>query len=167
MIKSERAYPDGTFGVIYADPPWTYRDLGHTRRIDRQYPIMLTTEIAALPVSAIALPDSVLFLWITAPLLPDGLQVLDAWGFTYRSHMVWDKKVFGLGHYARIQHELLLIGIKGRPGPVADHNIPSVIRAKRGKHSVKPVEAYVAIERMYPALSKIELFARHQRASWQ
>jgi MT-A70 len=66
----------GRFGVILCDPPWSYRDLGHTRRIDRQYSIMRTADIAALPVSDMALPDSVLFLWTTVPLLPDGLEVM-------------------------------------------------------------------------------------------
>jgi N6-adenosine-specific RNA methylase IME4 len=158
----------GKFGLIYADPPWSYRDLGHTRRIDRQYSTMCTGNVAALPVADVSLPDAVLFLWVTAPLLPDGLEVLNTWGFKYCSNMVWDKEIFGMGHYARIQHEHLLIGRKGRPGIAAEgaRNIPSVIRARRGKHSAKPVEAYEIIERMYPALSKIELFARARRPGW-
>jgi N6-adenosine-specific RNA methylase IME4 len=158
----------GRFGVILCDPPWSYRDLGHTRRIDRQYSIMRTADIAALPVADIALPDSVLFLWATAPLLPDGLEVMKAWGFKYKSGAVWDKEIFGCGHYFRIQHEHLLIGTKGRPGIAANgaRNIPSIIRSCRGKHSVKPAEVYVAIERMYPSLPKIELFARNRREGW-
>ena len=76
------------FGVIYADPPWSYRDLGHTRRIDRQYPILSARDIAALPVQDIALPDAVLFLWIPVPLLPDGLTVMKAWRFDYKSNLV-------------------------------------------------------------------------------
>ena len=71
-----------------------------------------------------------------------------------------------MGHYTRIQHELLLVGTKGRPGIAAVHNLRSVIRVKRTGHSVKPVEAYEYIERMYPALSKIELFARNRRDGW-
>ena len=78
----------GRFGLIYADPPWPYRDLGHSRRIDRQYPIMSVRDIAALRVRDIALPDSVLFLWIPVPLLPDGLTVMKAWGFDYKSNLV-------------------------------------------------------------------------------
>ena len=78
----------GRFGLIYADPPWSYRDLGHTRRIDRQYPILSVRDIAALPVQDIALPDAVLFLWIPVPLLPDGLTVMKAWRFDYKSNLV-------------------------------------------------------------------------------
>ena len=154
------------YGVILADPPWSYRDLGHSRRIDKQYAVMSLDEILRLSVANIALPDSVLFLWTTAPLLPDGLDVMRAWGFKYKSNVVWDKEIFGMGHYARIQHEHLLIGTRGKPPPVADHSIPSVIRARRGKHSVKPVQAYELIERLYPTLTKMELFARNSRAGW-
>jgi N6-adenosine-specific RNA methylase IME4 len=74
----------GQCGVISADPPWSYRDLGHTRRIDRQYSIMRAADIAALPVRQISLPDCMLFLWV--PLLVDGLEVLNAWGFEYKSN---------------------------------------------------------------------------------
>ena len=109
---------------------------------------MSTAAIAALPVSEIALPDSVLFLWTTAPLLPDGLEVMKAWGFEYKSNVVWDKELIGMGHYARIQHEHLLIGVRGKPGRVADHSIPSVIRSRRGRHSAKPAAAYEIIERL-------------------
>jgi N6-adenosine-specific RNA methylase IME4 len=156
----------GRFGVVYADPPWSYRDLGHTRRIDHQYPILSVRDIAALPVQHITMPDAVLFLWVTAPLLPDGLTVMNAWGFEYKSNIVWDKEVFGMGHYARIQHEHLLIGVSGKTGPVADHSISSVIRSRRAAHSVKPTVTYEIIERLYPTLSKIELFARNQREGW-
>ena len=93
-------------------------------------------------------------------------MTLNAWGFDYRSNIVWDKVIFGMGHYARIQHEHLLIGIKSRPGTAAVHNLSSVIRERRGKHSVKPDAAYEIIERMYPAVPKIELFARNGRDGW-
>lgn len=157
----------GHYGVILSDPPWSYRDLGHTRRIDRQYPVLGVRDIAALPVQQIALPDSVLFLWTTVPLLPDGLEVLKAWGFTYKSNLTWDKQIFGMGHYARIQHEHLLLGVRGKPGRVADHSISSVMRSPRARHSVKPLVAYEIIERLYPSFSKIELFARNRRPGWQ
>jgi N6-adenosine-specific RNA methylase IME4 len=71
-----------------------------------------------------------------------------------------------MGHYARIQHEHLLLGTTGKPGISADHRISSVIRERCGKHSVKPAKGYHRIERMYPALSKIELFARSCRPGW-
>jgi len=157
----------GRFGLILADPPWAYADLGHTRRIDRQYSIMSLAEICAMPVRDIALSDAVLFLWVTAPLLyPNGHKVLDAWGFRYVSNIVWDKQLIGMGHYARIRHEHLLIGVRGKSGTAAVHNLPSVIQERRGKHSVKPEQSYEYIEKMFPDLTKIELFARRRRPGW-
>ena len=154
------------FGVILADPPWTYRDFGHSRRIDKQYSVMSTADIRKLNVPRLCLPDCVLFLWSTVPHLPDSLEVLSAWGFTYRSGAVWDKQLIGMGHYFRVQHELLHIGVRGKPPAPAVHDISSVISARRGAHSVKPDKVYVAIERMYPDLPKLELFARKRRSGW-
>lgn len=158
----------GKFGVILADPPWAYQDLGHSRRIDRQYSTLSLDEVCALPVRDVAADDAVLFLWVTAPLLlPNGPAVIDAWGFKYKSNIVWDKQLIGMGHYARIRHEHLLIATRGKPGVSAVHNLPSVVSARRGKHSVKPIEAYEYIEAMYPMLSpKLELFARCARPGW-
>jgi N6-adenosine-specific RNA methylase IME4 len=157
----------GRFGLILADPPWAYSDLGHTRRIDRQYSVMTLDDICSLPVSAIAGKDAVLFLWVTAThLFPNGHRVMDAWGFEYRTNIVWDKLAIGMGHYARVRHEHLLIGIRGKPGTSAVHNLPSVIQERRGKHSVKPELSYQYIEKMFPDLTKIELFARRRRPGW-
>jgi|SRR5579871_2276316 len=156
----------GKFSLILADPPWSYKDLGHSRRIDRQYSTLSLYKICNLPIAHVAADDCVLFLWATAPLLPDALEVMRMWGFKYKSNIVWDKLLFGMGHYARIRHEHLLIGVRGKPGTSAVHNLPSVISARRGKHSVKPVEAYEYIEAMYPRASKLELFARNARPGW-
>lgn len=156
------------YGVILADPPWLYRDLGHSRRITRQYPVMRIEEICAMRqmIDRFALPDCVLFLWATSPLLPEGLRVIEAWQFAYRSSIVWDKLIAGMGHYARIQHEFLLLATRGKPGIAAVHNLTSIIREKRTKHSVKPIAAYEMIGRMYPSAAKIELFARNRREGW-
>lgn len=158
----------GTFGLIYADPPWTYENMGsESRRVDRHYPVMETEAICALPVQERCADHAVLFLWATAPLLVEALEVLAAWGFQYRSDLVWDKERAGMGHYLRVQHELLLIGIRGRPPtPAYAARPPSVIRSVRRAHSQKPDEAYEIIERMYPELPKLELFARRARDGW-
>lgn len=157
------------FGTILADPPWSYKDLGHSRRIDRQYPVLSIAELCALPVADLAAKDSVLFLWTPAPLLFEAEPVMRAWGFTNKSNIVWDKTIFGMGYYARIRHEHLLIGTRGKPGISAVHDIPSVIAIRRTRHSVKPVEFYNIIERMYPRFenSRIELFARRRWPGWQ
>lgn len=160
----------GRFPVLYADPPWRYDfSKSPTRDIENQYPTMDLEDILALPVGDIAADDSVLFLWTTSPKLPQGLQVIDAWGFIYKTCMVWDKERIGMGYYARQQHELLLIATRGAlPVPEPENRPPSVIRTRRNnEHSAKPLEFYGMIERMYPELPKVELFARQRRAGWE
>ena len=158
----------GTFPVIFADPPWRY-DYAETdnRAIENQYPTMANEDICALPVASIATDDCVLFLWATSPKLIEALDVVKAWGFTYKTCMVWAKDKIGMGYYARQQHELLLIATRGAPPTPAPADRPSsVITAARGEHSAKPDEFYAVIERMYPTLPKIELFCRSPRDGW-
>lgn len=156
----------GPFPVLYADPPWRY-DFAEssTRQIENQYPTMSLDEIKALDVPAA--DDGVLFLWATSPKLPEALEVMAAWGFTYVTSMVWVKDKIGMGYYARQQHELLLIGKRGAlPVPDPEDRPPSVLTAPRGEHSAKPDEAYRLIERMYPFAEKCELFQRRPRDRW-
>ena len=158
----------GTYPVIFADPPWRY-DYAETdtRAIENQYPTMPIEDICALPLASIATDDCVLFLWATSPKLIEALDVVKAWGFTYKTCMVWAKDKIGMGYYARQQHELLLIATRGAPPTPAPADRPSsVITATRGEHSAKPDEFYAVIERMYPALPKIELFCRSPRDGW-
>jgi N6-adenosine-specific RNA methylase IME4 len=125
-------------------------------------------EICALPVADIAADDALLFLWSPAPMLAQALEVVDAWGFTYRTALTWWKQgSFGMGHYARIETEHLLIARRGDMPPPAPPNRPrSMIIAKPGRHSEKPAEAYGIIESAYPGMGKIELFARSARDGW-
>jgi N6-adenosine-specific RNA methylase IME4 len=109
----------------------------------------------------------VLFLWTTAPHLHEAFEVLAAWRFQYVSNFVWVKDKFGLGYWVRNQHELLLIATCGdMPCPLPAARPSSVITAPRREHSRKPDEAYGLIERMYPEMPKIELFARAAREGW-
>jgi N6-adenosine-specific RNA methylase IME4 len=163
-LPTDRRYP-----VLYADPPWKFHLYGpDTARVaERHYPTMTTERICALPVPSLATPDAVLFMWAPAPLLNDALNVMAAWGFEYITNMVWVKDKIGVGHWVRNQHELLLIGRRGEfPTPEPANRPCSVIEAPRREHSRKPDEAYEMIERMYPELAKIELFARGARAGW-
>lgn len=160
---------DQTFSVIYADPPWQYEHANsENRAIENHYPTMDLGEICRMPVSKMAAKDAVLFLWATPPKLAEAMQVVDAWGFVYRTCMVWDKEKIGMGYYARQQHELLLIAARGElPVPKPADRPASVIRIKRSAvHSAKPAEFYELIERMYPEYDKIELFARNTRNGW-
>ena len=110
------------FGVIYADPPWRFepysRETGIDRAADNHYPTMTLDEIKALDVPSIAANDCVLFLWATAPMLTQALEVMAAWGFTYVSQVIWDKDADGHGYWFINRHEILLVGTKGKiPAP--------------------------------------------------
>jgi N6-adenosine-specific RNA methylase IME4 len=165
-LPSNRRYP-----IIYADPPWRYENppIGATNRaIENHYPTMSLKEICELPVSRLATDDAVLFLWATAPKLSECMSVIEAWGFTYRTNMIWAKDKIGLGYHVRNQHEILLIAKRGDiPPPEPAARPASVLCAPRLEHSEKPIEFYSLIEGMYPELAKIELFARGSaRPGW-
>jgi N6-adenosine-specific RNA methylase IME4 len=160
--------PEGKYDLVYADPPWRY-DFAktYTRAVENQYPTLSLEEICALDVPSITGDDAMLFLWATPPLLRQALQVIDAWGFEYKTQMVWVKDKIGMGFYVRLKHELLLIAKKGEY-PLPDESIrpESVIFAPRTEHSKKPDVVYEILERMYPQARKIELFARQKREGW-
>lgn len=166
---AKQAWPDGKYPVIYADPPWRYEyPSTESRAIENQYPTMSLEEICALDVKGLVPQDgAVLFLWATAPKLAECVDVIRAWGFTYRTCMVWVKDRIGMGYHARSRHELLLIGKCGELAPPKPANRPdSVIVAPRLDHSVKPEIVYELIANMYPGMPRIELFARGNREGW-
>lgn len=160
----------GKFVVIYADPPWRYEHPpmgGSNRSIENHYPTMDLDAICAMPVADIAHDDCVLFLWATSPKLYECMKVLDAWGFDYRTDMVWVKDQIGMGYYARQRHESLLIARRGElPVPAAEDRPDSVVEAPRLEHSAKPPTFYDIIDRMYPGVRKLELFQREVRDGW-
>lgn len=156
---------EGPWPVIYADPPWRYEHAEPSRSLDNQYPTMTLEDICAMNVPAT--DDAVLFLWATSPKLTEALQVMDAWGFEYRTCMVWVKDRIGMGYYARQRHEILLIGRRGNlPVPEPADRPDSVIEAPLGRHSEKPSIVAETIVRMYPHLPRVELFARQARLGW-
>ena len=162
---------DRRYAVLYADPPWHFEvyneESGVERAAGNHYPTMSLEDICALPVLSLATPDAVLFMWTTAPHLRESFDVLVAWGFEYKTNIVWMKDKIGLGYFVRNQHELLLVATRGdMPSPSPANRPPSVISAPRREHSRKPDEAYALIERMYPELPRIELFARQTRPGW-
>lgn len=165
---NNRDLDGGPYAVIYADPPWIYDNQAvDSRRIDNHYPTMPLDAICGLPVPEIAHKAAILFLWAPSPLIQEGLTVLSAWGFSYRTQFAWDKERPGMGYYVRNQHECLFIGVKGdMPTPPTGARFPSIIRSRRRAHSQKPDEAYEYIEAMYPQLPRIELFARNTRPGW-
>jgi N6-adenosine-specific RNA methylase IME4/ParB-like chromosome segregation protein Spo0J len=165
-FPSERRY-----AVLYADPPWHFEvyneESGVERAAAKHYSTTSLDAICALPVLSLASPDATLFMWTTVPHLRESFDVLVAWGFEYKTNIVWVKDKFGLGYFVRNQHELLLVATRGdMPSPSPSNRPPSVITAPRREHSRKPDEAYEMIEAMYPSLPKIELFARRARPGW-
>lgn len=156
--------PEGTFNVIMADPAWQY-DIQKRGSTLGHYESIPTEEICALKVPAA--DNAVLFLWATNPKLQEALAVMAAWGFRYRTNMVWVKDKIGNGYYFRGQHELLLVGEKGdMPVPEEQNRPPSVLQAPRRDHSEKPGEVYGIIEKMYPNRKYLELFAREKHEGW-
>jgi len=158
----------GVFGVIYADPPWSYSlDYeGSCRSISNQYQTMTIEDICALPVPAAK--DCILYLWATAPLLPEALRVIAAWGFQYKSCAVWDKVALGMGYWFRGQHEMLIVGVRGKvTSPPAGLRISSVIRCRRGQHSRKPDYVRDMIAKWYPNARRLEMFSRLKHDGWE
>jgi N6-adenosine-specific RNA methylase IME4 len=156
------------YGVIYADPPWRYSNppMGDvTRAIENHYQTMALDQIKALKVPAA--DDCALFLWATIPLLDAAIEVLAAWGFKYKSAIVWQKDRAGTGYWVRGQAELLLIATRGNvPAPAPGEQPPAVVEAPRGRHSEKPNVFAEMIERLFPNVPKLEMFARKRRPGW-
>jgi N6-adenosine-specific RNA methylase IME4 len=132
----------GKFTLILADPLWDDEFGANQRSTENHYPTMSLDAICALPVDEIAHDQAMLFLWATTPMLELALQVVKAWGFDYRTHMVWVKPSIGTGKYVRQPHELLLICRRGEhPAPNATTLPDSVMEAPRGAHSEKRVRS--------------------------
>jgi N6-adenosine-specific RNA methylase IME4 len=167
----QRALPDQRYGVILADPPWRFepysRVTGMDRAAENHYPTSALEDIKALDVRSIAAPDCVLFLWATAPMLPQAIEVMAAWGFVYKTCAVWAKDRIGTGYWFRNKHEILLLGTRGHvPAPAPGTQWPSLIEAPVGRHSEKPAVFLKMIEAYFPTLPRIELHARHARVGW-
>jgi len=165
--------PNKKYRLIYADPPWTYNNIRTGGSLKsgaiQQYKTLSLQEICNLPINKISHDAVVLFLWSTVPLLPEGLQVLNAWGFNYKTAFFWRKIMsLGMGYWFRNQVEVLLVGVKG---DVKAFRIQKAnfLQTKVGKHSEKPKEIYGLLEqiaRKYRLEPKIELFAREHREGW-
>ena len=159
--------PEGKFSVILADPPWQYNNSGFSQSAESHYPTMPTDDICKMSdqVETWSTPETVLFLWATNPLLPDALKVMEAWGFAYKTNMVWIKtRSVGIGWYLNSKHELLLIGAK-RNSPHPTIKPDSYFNAMHASHSRKPVETYDLIESMYSG-PKLEMFCRTPMRGW-
>jgi N6-adenosine-specific RNA methylase IME4 len=158
----------GKYEVIYTDPPWKY-DFAESsnREIENHYPTMNLEDMKNIEIPCE--DNSVLLMWATAPKLLEAIDLIKSWGFTYKTQMIWDKQVIGMGYWCRGQHEILLIATKGKFSPPETENrVSSIYSEKRGKHSKKPDYYYSLIEKMFPNMSYLELFARQKyNDKWQ
>ena len=161
------------YGVIYADPPWRYRNKPNGRSPESHYPTMPIEDIKALPVKDLAADDCVLFLWVTFPQLKDAWGVMEAWSFTFKTiGFVWvklnpksDGIFWGMGYWTRSNAEICLIATKGHPQRKAP-NVHQIIISHVEEHSKKPEEARRRIEALMGDVPKLELFARRTSPDW-
>lgn len=166
-------FPNKRYSVIYADPPWSYRNKGTRAAADKHYSTMSIEDIKALPVADIAAEDCVLFLWATFPMLREALDTIEAWGFRYKTlGFLWvklnrlrDTLFWGLGNWTRSNPEICLLATKGRPQRVSAA-VHSIIEAPVGKHSKKPKEVRKRIVELMGDVPRIELFAREKADGW-
>lgn len=153
------------FRIIYADPAWSYNDKQDTPQLGgaaKHYDTMSVSEICSLPVNEISEKDSVLFLWVTSPLLEDAFTVIKSWGFKYKTSFVWDKVKHNMGHYNSVRHEMLLIATKGSCTPDNKTLYDSVQSIERNEnHSEKPIEFLNIIDNLYNYGNKLEMFCRN------
>ena len=166
---------ESKYEIIYADPPWKYKDQKNKdpKLGGCTYPVMDLTDICRLPVSKIGTKNCALFLWVTMPLLKEGLEVIEAWGFKYITcAFTWVKQnpsgngiYSGLGHWTNGNAELCLFAKRGKPKRVAK-NVKQIILSPRKRHSEKPAETRDRIVSLMGNLSKIELFARQNFEGW-
>jgi N6-adenosine-specific RNA methylase IME4 len=156
MSKSGKRYE-----VVLADPAWDYLGKHGT-----PYPTMTLEAIRALPIKDRAADNAVLFLWLPASLVPEAMQVIESWGFKFKTSAVWRKGESGLGGYFRVNHELLFVATRGDV-PAVKQTFASCFEAPRGAHSEKPAIVFEMINGMYPELTKLELFCRGTpQAGW-
>ena len=165
--------PNGTYSIIYADPPWTYNDKSIQGAAANHYDTMSLEDIKSMPVQDMADDDCVLFMWATYPLLAEALEVINAWGFTYKSvAFTWVKLnkngfgyFFGLGRWTRGNPEICLIAIKGKPKRLG-LGVANLTIAPIGRHSAKPAIIREKIVQLMGDLPRVELFARNQTPGW-
>jgi N6-adenosine-specific RNA methylase IME4 len=184
-LRADVATPDippmpqvaGGFKTVLADPPWRFTNrtgkvAPEHRRLDR-YDTMTHQEICALPVSEVVADAAHLYLWVPNALLPEGLAVMQAWGFRYVSNVVWAKRRKdggpdgrGVGFYFRNVTELVLFGVRGsmRTLPPGRRQV-NMVESRKREHSRKPDEMYDVIESCSPG-PFLEMFARYPRDGW-
>lgn len=167
------------FGTILADPPWQFQNrtgkvAPEHKRLSR-YGTMDLEQIKALPVSAVTAEPAHLYLWVPNALLPEGIEVMKAWGFQYKSNLIWHKirkdggpDGRGVGFYFRNVTEIILFGVRGKNARTLQPGRRQVnyLSSRKREHSRKPDEQYSIIESCSPG-PYLEIFARGKREHWK
>ena len=168
------------YQIIYADPPWRYRQgssmgTNFQGAADAQYNCLDYKEIGLLPVGELADDQCILFMWVTFPMLREGLEVISQWGFEYKTvAFTWVKMnpnnmglFFGIGYYTKSNAEVCLLATKGNAHQlVKDNSLSQMIMTPKTRHSRKPIEVRERIVQMLGDLPRIELFARKKVEGW-
>jgi site-specific DNA-methyltransferase (adenine-specific) len=159
------------YNVIYADPPWKYKQRevgrGNLSGANQNYEVMEIDGIKTLKVRELADDNAILFLWATVPLLPSAFDVIQAWGFKYKTLIVWEKTgILGMGNWVRVQEELLLIGVRGKVKPFS-HQEKNIYKHPICDHSAKPHFFRELVMRLadksLDKCNRLELFARSRK----
>lgn len=174
MAEIDIFSPVKKYDVIYADPPWRYQDKKCNGACALHYDTMKIQDIKDLPVKELAAKDCVIFMWITYPMLKEGIELMEAWGFKYKTiGFQWIKlnkkngqKFFGLGRWTRGNTEACFIGVRGKPSRKSN-KVSQIIEEVTGPHSQKPEVVRDKIRELMGAeLNYIELFARQHFEGW-
>lgn len=169
-------FPKKKYNIIYADPPWQYKENWGNGSNEHTYPTMKFENIKALPVKELADTQAHLYLWVTNPFLKEGLELCKAWGFEYKTLLTWVKTYkdgtpeMGMGYYFRGCTEHIIFGVKGKM-KILNKTTKNLFYAVNprwfgGKHSQKPAEVRDLIVKCSGDLPRIELFARQQTEGW-
>lgn len=166
--------PIGQWGCILADPPWYFKnrtEAGESKNPTAHYDCMDLADIKAMDMSFVGAADCALVMWATAPMLPEALEVMAAWGFTFKTAGAWAKQsstggkwAFGTGYVFRSAAEFYLVGTRGRP-PVRSRSVRNLIVAPIREHSRKPDETHRMCESLFDG-PYLEMFAREPREGW-
>ena len=154
------------YRTVYADPPWAYSNRASRGAANNHYPTLDIGQICAEPVSQLVAENAHLHLWTTNAFLREAFTVIEAWGFQYKSCLVWIKPQLGMGNYWRVSHEFLLLGVRGR-SPFEDKTCQSWLMNRRTRHSKKPFAFRRLIEKVSPG-PYLELYGREEqpRSEW-
>lgn len=178
-VKVDIFNTDKKYNIIYADPPWSYTvwsKKGNGRSAESHYKTMDKQDIQNMSeiISNISEKDAVLLLWVTAPCLTEGIELIERWGFEYKTigftwikqNKIADSLFWGMGYYTRANAELCLLATKGKPLPRLRRDVHSVILSRIEEHSKKPDETRKRIVDLFGELPRIELFARQHADGW-